>query len=126
MARIAVLRESAPAERRVAATPETVKKLITLGASVAVESGAGAGANICDESYAAAGAEVGAAGGVLAGADVVFTVQGAPVDSLRGLAGGARLLQQRDEPVLVNRPGGAAGVHQTHQHGHPRPAVRRR
>jgi NAD(P) transhydrogenase subunit alpha len=41
-ARVAVLREQAAGEHRVAATPETVKKLIALGASVAVEAGAGA------------------------------------------------------------------------------------
>jgi len=92
MARIAVLRESASAEKRVSATPETVKKLIALGASVAVEAGAGTGANISDESYSAAGAEIGAREAVLAGADIVCTVQGAAVDSLRGIAGGARLL----------------------------------
>jgi len=92
MARIAVLKESAPAEKRVSATPETVKKLITLGATVAVEAGAGTGANISDESYAAAGAELGTRDAVLAGADIVCTVQGAAVDSLRGIAGGARLL----------------------------------
>jgi H+-translocating NAD(P) transhydrogenase subunit alpha len=92
MARIAVLRESDPAEKRVAATPETVKKLIALGATVAVESGAGAGANIPDESYSAAGAQVGSIGAVLAGAEVICTVQGAAVDALRGIAVGARLL----------------------------------
>jgi NAD(P) transhydrogenase subunit alpha len=92
MARIVVLKESAPAERRVAATPETVKKLIALGASIAVESGAGAGANISDASYAAAGAQVGAAEAVLSGADVVCTVQGTAVDPLRGVSSGALLL----------------------------------
>jgi NAD(P) transhydrogenase subunit alpha len=92
MARIVVLRESVPAEGRVAATPETVKKLIALGAAVAVEEGSGARANITDESFAAAGAQVGPADAVLSGADVVLTVQGAAVDRLRGVAGGARLL----------------------------------
>jgi NAD(P) transhydrogenase subunit alpha len=46
--KIAVLRETADAERRVAATPETIKKLIGLGATLAIESGAGAGANISE------------------------------------------------------------------------------
>jgi H+-translocating NAD(P) transhydrogenase subunit alpha len=92
MVRIAVLRESAPSERRVAATPETVKKLIALGAVVAVESGAGVGANIPDASFAEAGAQVAAADAVLAGADLVCTVQGAVAESLRGIASGARLL----------------------------------
>ena len=42
--KLAVLRERAPGEARVAATPETVKKFIALGAEVAIEAGAGAGA----------------------------------------------------------------------------------
>jgi H+-translocating NAD(P) transhydrogenase subunit alpha len=92
MTRIAVLRESVPLEGRVAATPETVKKLIALGATVTVEEGGGTGANIADESFAAAGAQVGSADAVLSGADIVLTVQGASVDRLRGVAGGARLL----------------------------------
>jgi NAD(P) transhydrogenase subunit alpha len=40
--KIAVLRETAAGERRVAATPETVKKFVALGAEVAVEAGAAA------------------------------------------------------------------------------------
>jgi len=50
--RIAVLRELAPGETRVAATPETVKKFIGLGAEVAVETGAGERASIADADYA--------------------------------------------------------------------------
>ena len=49
--RIAVLKERAAGENRVAATPETVKKFTALGATVAVEAGAGAGASIPDEAY---------------------------------------------------------------------------
>ncbi|HXY58204.1 MAG TPA: Re/Si-specific NAD(P)(+) transhydrogenase subunit alpha [Methylocystis sp.] len=56
--RIAVLAESDKSESRVAATPETVKKYIGLGAEVAVQSGAGAGSGIADEDFAAAGAKV--------------------------------------------------------------------
>ena len=55
--KIAVLRERADGERRVAATPETTKKLIALGASVAVEAGAGDSASFADADYAAAGVE---------------------------------------------------------------------
>ena len=58
--RIAVLQERAAGENRVAATPETVKKFIGLGATVAIESGAGLGASIPDAAYADAGAELGA------------------------------------------------------------------
>jgi H+-translocating NAD(P) transhydrogenase subunit alpha len=92
MTHIAVLKESIPTEKRVAATPETVKKLIALGATVSIESGAGAGASISDESFAAAGARVVSADSVQAGADVVCTVQGVDPERLRGLNAGARLL----------------------------------
>jgi NAD(P) transhydrogenase subunit alpha len=50
--KVAVLAETAPGETRVAAIPETVKKLAALGASVAVEAGAGARAGISDEEFA--------------------------------------------------------------------------
>ena len=56
--RLAVLKERAAAETRVAATPETVKKLVALGLSVAVEAGAGAASAIRDADYGAAGAEI--------------------------------------------------------------------
>ena len=48
--KVAVLKEGA-GESRVAAIPETVKKFVALGASVAVEKGAGAGASIADADY---------------------------------------------------------------------------
>jgi len=56
--RIGVARESDPAEPRVAATPETIKKLKALGAELAVEPGAGIKSGILDEDYAAAGATI--------------------------------------------------------------------
>ncbi len=74
--KIAVVRETAPFERRVAATPESVKKLIKLGASVAVEAGAGAAANLADALYAEAGAAVASRAAVLERADLVLAVQG--------------------------------------------------
>ena len=55
--RLAVLKERMAFETRVAANPETVKKLIGLGLTVAVEAGAGAHASISDAEFAAAGAE---------------------------------------------------------------------
>ena len=48
---VLVLKESAPGERRVAATPETVKKLVAAGASIKIESGAGLGAGFVDQAY---------------------------------------------------------------------------
>jgi NAD(P) transhydrogenase subunit alpha len=73
--RIAVLKERAAGEHRVAATPETVKKFIALGAAVAVEAGAGEGAGVSDADYREAGAEVGSAAEALKGADIVLGVQ---------------------------------------------------
>ncbi len=74
--RLAVLKERNAFETRVAATPETVKKLIGLGLAVAVESGAGQGAAISDDEFRAAGAEIEAdADTMLAAADIVFAVQ---------------------------------------------------
>ena len=87
--RIAVLREGAPGERRVAATPETVKKFVALGADVAVEAGAGAAASYADADYAAAGAQVADRAAVLAGAGIVLGVQGPDPASLAGAAPGA-------------------------------------
>jgi H+-translocating NAD(P) transhydrogenase subunit alpha len=89
--KIAVLRENAPGEKRVAATPETVKKLAALGADMAVEAGAGASASVSDGDYAAAGAAVGDRAGVLAGADIVLAVQGPDPDTLSGVKQGAWL-----------------------------------
>ncbi len=72
--KIAVLKERALGESRVAASPETVKKFTALGASVAVEAGAGAGASIPDEAYREAGAEVADAAVVAKDADIVLGV----------------------------------------------------
>jgi len=84
MARIAVVRESAPDERRVAATPETVRKFIGLGAEVAVESGAGIGASIDDAAYTEAGALVGDRSSVVDGADLILAVQAPEPASIAG------------------------------------------
>jgi NAD(P) transhydrogenase subunit alpha len=74
--RVAVLKEDAAVEPRVAATPETVRKLIAAGASVAVESGAGAAAGISDEKFREAGAEIAAsAATATGGADLVLKVR---------------------------------------------------
>lgn len=69
--KIAVLKESAPGETRVAATPETVKKIVALGHTVTVETGAGARASFPDEHFKAAGAEISADGGIGAAGLVV-------------------------------------------------------
>jgi NAD(P) transhydrogenase subunit alpha len=71
--RIAVARESDANEPRVAATPETVKKLISFGAEVAVARGAGIASGIPDAEFEAAGAEIGE--NVTKDADVVLKVR---------------------------------------------------
>ncbi|HMO77306.1 MAG TPA: NAD(P) transhydrogenase subunit alpha [Sphingopyxis sp.] len=89
--RIAVLKELAPGETRVAATPETVKKFIGLGAEVAVESGAGVSASIADADYAAAGASVTSRADALKGAGIILAIQGPDPAGLKGFADGAWL-----------------------------------
>ena len=71
---IGVVAETDPAETRVAATPETVKKLIGIGAEVAVESGAGLKAGVIDEDYSNAGARIATAAEAFS-ADVVLKVR---------------------------------------------------
>ncbi|WP_333570784.1 NAD(P) transhydrogenase subunit alpha [Sphingomonas sp.] len=90
--KIAVLKEAAIAERRVAATPETVKKFMNLKASVAVETEAGLAASYADAAYRDAGAAIGTRSEVLADADIVLAVQGPDPDSLAGLKPGAWLV----------------------------------
>ena len=90
--KIAVLKESEAGERRVAATPETVKKYVGLGASVAVETGAGEGASISDNDYVGAGASVGPRSEVLKEADAILVVQGPDPASLNGVKPGALLV----------------------------------
>ena len=93
--RIAVLKERAPGETRVAATPETAKKFIGLGASVAVEAGAGASASIADADYAAVGAEI-VGTDAAKGADIVLGVQGPDVAALAGANPGAWIVAGLD------------------------------
>jgi H+-translocating NAD(P) transhydrogenase subunit alpha len=81
--RLAVLKERHAEESRVAATPDTVKKLIGLGLSVSVESGAGLAASVADDEYAAAGAEIAPdAATALRGAGILFAVR-APEPEIR-------------------------------------------
>ncbi len=87
--KIAVLKEQADGERRVSATPETVKKFIALGATLAVETGAGETASIADAAYSDAGASVSDRVATLAGADIVLGVQGPDPASLVGVTPGA-------------------------------------
>jgi H+-translocating NAD(P) transhydrogenase subunit alpha len=73
--KIGVPKETAPGEKRVATVPDIVEKLVKLGFSVAVESGAGDLANFSDDSYRKAGAEVvSGAQALWSAADIVFKV----------------------------------------------------
>ncbi|RYD97070.1 MAG: NAD(P) transhydrogenase subunit alpha [Sphingomonadales bacterium] len=87
--KIAVLKETAAGERRVSATPETVKKFIGLGATITVEKGAGDTASISDQGYSDAGASLGSRAEALKDADIVLGVAGPDPKSLAGLKQGA-------------------------------------
>ena len=91
--KLAVLKETAPDERRVAASPETVRKFRALGFEVAIEAGAGEGASFPDAAFAEAGAKiVEDAAAALAGADVILSVRGIAPDLLAAVKQGALLL----------------------------------
>ena len=92
--RIAVAREADPAEDRVAATPETVKKMKGLGAEVAVEPGAGTKSGIPDAEFAAAGATV--MSGALKEADVVLKVRRPAASELAHYKKGALVIAMMD------------------------------
>ncbi|WP_341711200.1 NAD(P) transhydrogenase subunit alpha [Erythrobacter sp.] len=87
--RIAVLKESTTGESRVALTPETAKKFATLGATIAIEAGAGINAAISDEAYREAGVEVGKAAATVKDADIILGVQAPDVAALKGAKPGA-------------------------------------
>jgi NAD(P) transhydrogenase subunit alpha len=92
--RIAVAREVDPIETRVAATPETVKKMRGLGADVAVEPGAGAKAGIPDSEFTAAGATI--MSDALKDSDVVLKVRRPIASELVGYKKGALVIAMMD------------------------------
>jgi NAD(P) transhydrogenase subunit alpha len=94
--KIAVLKESAAGETRCAAIPETVKKFSALGATVAVEQGAGETASITDADFEAAGAAVGPRAEVLKGAGAILCVSGPDAAALQGAEKGALLVGALD------------------------------
>jgi H+-translocating NAD(P) transhydrogenase subunit alpha len=122
--KIAVLKERRPFERRVAASPETVKRLRDRGIEVVVESGAGSGAAILDSEFAAAGATIAPdAAATLGAADIVLKVQrpclggreggvAGEIDELALMKSGAVLigLLQPFEPRAATEAYAAAGV----------------
>lgn len=88
--RIALARESAPGEARVAMVPELVGGLITAGYELAVQPGAGQGAMITDDAYAAAGATI--TEDALQGAELIIGVQPLPAELVAGLPPGTATL----------------------------------
>ena len=108
--KIAVLRETASGETRVAATPETVKKFIGLGADLAVESGAGESASISDADFESAGATVAPRAQVLDGADVILAIDGPDPASLSGAKAGALLAGALDPSRRRERIDGYASA----------------
>lgn len=108
MALVFVPKESHPDEARVAATPETVRRLVKAGLEVLVEESAGVTARYLDASYVEAGAEVGAA--AWARADLVLGVQPPSKEHVAEMKGGALLvafLQPSANPELVRALSGA-------------------
>jgi len=104
-AQIAVTRERRGAEPRVAATPDSVKKLIALGFSVSIETGAGAGASISDSAYADAGAQIAAtAAAAIEGADILLKVRAPSDEEIAALKPGAIVIgllnPHQDKPLL--------------------------
>ena len=88
--RIAIIAETSASETRVAATPETVKKLASLGATLAVETGAGTASGIPDTEFQAAGAEIGkTAKETLKGADIVLKVRRPSASEIKAIPKGA-------------------------------------
>jgi H+-translocating NAD(P) transhydrogenase subunit alpha len=92
--RIAVARENEPGERRVAATPETIRKFMALGAELAVEPGAGVKSGIGDGDFAAAGATVSIDAAKTA--DVVLKVRRPNQTELAGYKPGALVVAIMD------------------------------
>src|SRR5690242_5228407 len=89
---VGVPRESAHGERRVAMTPDTVKRLTSAGAVVRVEHGAGEASGHNDEAYRAAGAAIVPTAEDAFAADAVIKVQKPTDEELRLLRDGATLI----------------------------------
>ncbi len=91
--KISVLKERRAGETRVAATPETVKKLVGLGHTVTIESGAGTVAGFPDSAFTEAGAAIAAGAAAAAtGADIVFKVRRPEPAEIAALPEGAALI----------------------------------
>ncbi len=95
--RVAIPAETEANETRVAATPDSIKKLIALGATVVVQSGAGMSSGITDPDYVAAGATLaGTAAEALADADLVLKVRRPAATELSDYKRGASVIATMD------------------------------
>jgi NAD(P) transhydrogenase subunit alpha len=110
--KICIPKERRPNERRVAASPDTVKRLVGMGLEVVVEKGAGAGASFTDDAYAAAGAAIAAdAAATLGGADIILKVARPLPEEVALMRRGAALvgmlepLQHAEEVAAYARAG---------------------
>jgi H+-translocating NAD(P) transhydrogenase subunit alpha len=102
--RVSVPTETAPRERRVAIAPDSVGRLLKLGAEVVVQQGAGLSAGFRDEAFTAAGATIAPdAASAQAGATVVARVQPPTADQVAQIPEGATL-------ISLMRPGHAADL----------------
>jgi NAD(P) transhydrogenase subunit alpha len=110
--KIAVLKETRAGETRVAATPDTAKKFIAMGAKVAVETGAGDGAKFSDQAYRDIGAEICRSGADAANAaELVLKVQRPSQREVGFVPRGAKLvaiLAPHAEPDLLRAYASAA------------------
>ncbi len=93
--KIGILTEIKNDEHRVAATPETVKKIINLGCQVVIQKGAGERASITDEAYQAAGAELASATEALK-AELILKVRAPDLDEIKAMRPGTVLIGMLD------------------------------
>ncbi len=101
--KISVLKERRAGETRVAATPETVKKLKALGHEITLESGAGTVAGFPDAAFEAEGARIASdAAAACAGADILFKVRGPQAAEVAAYPQGAVLIALM-EPYAIDR-----------------------
>ncbi len=91
--KIAVLREQAEGEKRVAATPDSVKKYIALDAALSIQSNSGSGISLTDADYTAAGAEISDG---FSDADIVLCVRAPSPKIISGIKPGAILVGMLD------------------------------
>jgi NAD(P) transhydrogenase subunit alpha len=89
--RIGIPAETRPGETRVAATPETVKKLVAAKHQVIVQANAGVSSSVTDEAYVAAGAQIGSAADAF-GADMVLKVRAPDPDERAMMRSGTVLI----------------------------------